>query len=237
MPVLPTTRTTGPDVRWGSRVYQLARRPSVADFYQWTVEVMPGVHDTDETRSASATFEAARWCARFLDSSPTEILTGLVQESLGGFTLWTLGQRIFAAALPERWAQIRKSIDLSYDVIGYDVGEDGRSCDCRACRGEEDQDGTRVVFDPLCLYIAEGIGPIDREIAAIDSELVATLWDRPYFIYRHTLATRTAAVKRTFKRREEADDKNSGSNHRVTGRSESSVRAAQVARLKRNIKR
>jgi hypothetical protein len=237
MPVLSTNLTTGPEVKWGPRTYRLSHRPTVADFYQWTVEIMPPAHDTDQNASASATFEAARWCANFLTSSPTEILTGLVQETLAGFTLWTLGQRIFGASMPARWEQIRKSIDLSYDVVGYDVGEIGRSCDCRACRGETDQEGTRVVFDPLCLYIAEGIGPIDREIAALDSELVATLWDRPYFIYRHALATRTAAIKRTFKRREENEDQVSGMNQRVKGRSVDAVRTAQVARLKRNIKR
>ena len=241
MPVVAvkTVGPLGPSVVWGGRTYELVRVPTVADYYRWTVEIMAPYHGADAGMRTLSAAKASRWCAEFITAETSEVIRGAIVEGASGHTLWTLGQRVLTAATPPRWLKIREAIDISWNVKGFDPGEKGRVCDCDVCSGASDEDGNRIVFDPTCIYIEAEVGPIDREIAALDVGLVAELWDKPYFLYRLGLATKTASVKQSFKRREEFEEglAGEGSNQRVSGRSEHAIRKAQIARLKRNLKR
>lgn len=217
-------------ITWGGETLRVTRELLTRDYYDWVVNISPnllGDDGLDVTGMASLLL----WCTDFLDVDIEKLTELSTVEAGDGVIISVLVGRILNAGCP-RWESVATSMEMSFSVRNYRPSS-ARVCDCRACSGALDDDGAPVLVDPLCLYESAGVDRIDRMISGIYPELMSEMWERPYYLYRLAVHERVCRSLSDHKR----SNKSRGGHTHVGESSVDDVRAAQIARLKKSIKR
>jgi len=216
-------------ITWGNESLRVTSSPTTGDLYHWRVVLMGELFASDDTGQAIAA--ALEFCARFVGASADRLVDlSTVEAEESKRTIWHLGELIFESTSYRRNSSVRAALRLQHGVEDFKPGASARVCDCRACSGLV-VDGVPVVFDPLCRYTAADIGPIDRDVANLNPELVAAMWDRPHYLY--TLACYEREFKALASHKESAGN---ASDH-GHGQDEETIRAKQVARMQKHKRR
>lgn len=216
-------------VEWGGENLRVIASPTTGDLYHWRVVLMGNLFASDDT--GPAINDALDFCARFIDAKTERLIVlSTIEATENKRTIWNLGELLFEATGYRRNEAVRDALRIQFGVKGYKPGSRARVCDCRACSGLL-VDGEPVPFDANCKFTSAGVGPIDRDIAGLDAELIAKFWDRPHYLYSLACYENEFRALSDHKR---SDDENDDHAH---GGGEEAIRAKQRARLRKHNRR
>jgi hypothetical protein len=83
-----------------------------------------------------------------------------------------LGERILA----ECEIGVR-AMEVMHRVADVDRAKMRFACECQRCRRKAD-------YDEGCIYVAANISAIEQRVSHVSAELLSSMWDRPYSLYR-----------------------------------------------------
>lgn len=180
-------------IQWQGQTWEVVADVLVSDWWDYLFEITAPIVEAAEADvriPEDAVHACMAWCAKFVDAEVQDLLDATHDAGERGqdiepvFPL--LADRIIEASSWSRGtrAGVNRFLEITFGAEDYDPAQGDSPCECRECKGA-------VPVDELCMFRQPPITGFSRQVATIDTELVAHMWNRPFGLYQLALIRQT----------------------------------------------